>query len=124
AKSAFWKISQNHKPVIETSTPGINPCFNDQKQLLQTLGKNITLIHHAESIKKIYVFSAGASSKERQQELVDAFQLFFINSKIKVRDDVYGAAIAACHDQTGIVGILGSGANCAYYNGKNPEKNN
>lgn len=124
AKSAFWKLSQGDKPVIETSTSGINPCFNDQKQLLQTLGKNIILIHHAESIKKIYVFSAGASSKEKQTELVDSLQLFFINSKIKVKDDVHGAAIAACHDKPGIVGILGSNANCAYFNGKNPEKNN
>ncbi|WP_379093289.1 hypothetical protein [Pedobacter sp. UC225_65] len=50
--------------------------------------------------------------------------MFFINSKIKVKDDIYGASIAACYDKKGIVGILGSGANCAYFDGKKPEQNN
>jgi len=124
SKNACWKISQDGKTMIETHTAGINPCFNDPKQTLQILSKNITLIHNAESIKKIYVFAAGASAKEKQEELANTLEQFFVNSKIKVKDDLYGAAIAACHDQTGIVGILGSGANCAYYNGKKPEKNN
>ena len=47
-----------------------------------------------------------------------------VNSKIKVKDDLHGAAIATCHDQTGIVGILGSGSNCAYFNGIKAEKSN
>lgn len=124
SKNACWKIWQENKPMLEAHTPSINPCFIDQKQILHLLGKNITLIHHAESIKKIYVFAAGASAKEKQEELINSLSHFFVNSKIKVKDDVYGAAIAACHHKTGIVGILGSGANCAYYNGKKPEKNN
>ncbi|WP_199117088.1 hypothetical protein [Pedobacter sp. ASV28] len=124
SKNACWKIAQEGKPNLETTTPGINPCFNDQKQLLQLLGKDPLLINHAESIKKIYVFAAGASSKDKQQELATNLGLFFVNSKIKVKDDLYGAAIAACHNKSGIVGILGSGANCAYFNGKKPEKNN
>lgn len=124
SKNACWKISSENGAVIETHTSGINPCFNDPKQTLQILGKNISLIHNAENIKKIYVFAAGASAKDKQQELADTLSHFFVNSKIKVKDDLYGAAIAACHDKTGIVGILGSGANCAYFNGKKPEKNN
>lgn len=124
SKNACWKISGEGGVIVETHTAGINPCFNDPKQTLQILGKNITLIHNAENIKKIYVFAAGASAKDKQQELADTLSRFFVNSKIKVKDDLYGAAIAACHDKTGIVGILGSGANCAYFNGKKPEKNN
>lgn len=124
SKNACWKIWQEGTAMIETHTASVNPCFNDHKQLLQVLSKNITLIHNAENIRKIYVFAAGASAKEKQQELTSTLEQFFVNGKIKVKDDVYGAAIAACHDKTGIVGILGSGANCAYYNGKKPEKNN
>jgi len=124
SKNACWKFWQDGTTMIETHTASVNPCFNDPKQLLQVLSKNITLIHNAENIKKIYVFAAGASAKDKQEELAATLEQFFVNSKIKVRDDVYGAAIAACHDKTGIVGILGSGANCAYYNGKKPENNN
>ncbi|MCY1530616.1 hypothetical protein D9M68_658100 [compost metagenome] len=49
---------------------------------------------------------------------------FFKNSKITVKDDLYGASIAACYNESGIVGILGSGSNCAYFDGKRPEQNN
>ncbi|RZL44572.1 MAG: hypothetical protein EOP00_19595 [Pedobacter sp.] len=124
SKSAFWKISNEGKTVAECTIAGINPTFNDQKHILYLLNKNIVLINHAESIKKIYAFAAGASSAAMQNSLAETLGIFFKNAKIKVKDDLYGASLAACYDHTGIVGILGSGANCAYFDGKTPEKNN
>ncbi|RZK60000.1 MAG: hypothetical protein EOO91_03070 [Pedobacter sp.] len=124
SKSAFWKISNEGKTIAECTIPGINPRFNDQKHILYLLNKNNVLINHAEKIKKIFVFAAGASSNIAQASLAETLGKFFKNAKIKVEDDIYGASIAACYNQTGIVGILGSGANCAYFDGKKPEKNN
>ena len=124
SKSAFWKIANNGKTIAECTMPGINPCFNEPKHILYLLSKNIALINYAEQVKRIYVFAAGASALSKQKELADTLNVFFKNSKITVKDDLYGASIAACYNQTGIVGILGSGSNCAYYDGKNPEQNN
>lgn len=124
SKSAFWKIANNGKTIAECTMPGINPCFNESKHILYLLSKNSALINHAEQIKRIYVFAAGASAPNKQKELADTLNLFFKNSKITVHDDLYGAAIAACYNETGIVGILGSGSNCSYYDGKKPEQNN
>ncbi|SMC97852.1 hypothetical protein [Pedobacter nyackensis] len=124
SKTAFWKIAREGKIIAECTMPGINPTFNDQKAILQYLNKKSILINHAESIKKIYVFAAGASSDERREELANTLGMFFKHSKITVKDDLYGAAISACYNNPGIVGILGSGANCAYFDGKKPEKNN
>lgn len=124
SKSAFWKISNEGKTIAECTIPGINPCFNDPKHILYLLNKEITLINHAERIKKIYAFVAGTSSPGMQEQLANTLVQFFKNAKIKVKDDLYGASIAACYNHTGIVGILGSGANCAYFDGKRPEKNN
>lgn len=124
SKTAFWKIARDGKTIAECTMPGINPCFNDQKAILQYLNKKATLINHAESIKKIYVFAAGASSAERKNELAETLGMFFKYSKIIVKDDLYGAAISACYNNSGIVGILGSGANCAYFDSKQLEANN
>lgn len=124
SKSAFWKISNNGKTIAECTMPSINPCFNEQKHILFLLGKNTPLINYAEQIKKIYVFAAGASSVQKQKDLSETLGIFFKNSKISVDNDLYGASIAACFNQSGIVGILGSGSNCAYYNGKNLMHNN
>ncbi|RYG10604.1 MAG: hypothetical protein EOO07_21900, partial [Chitinophagaceae bacterium] len=124
SKSSFWKIAQDGKIVAECTIPGINPRLSDAKHILQLLNKNTSLIYYAEQIKKIKVFAAGASSKEMQESLATTLNVFFKNAKIKVKDDLYGASIAACYDKPGIVSILGSGANCSYFNGKKPEKNN
>lgn len=124
SKSSFWKIAQDGKIVAECTISGINPRLSDAKHIVQLLNKNTSLIYYAEQIKKMKVFAAGASSKETQESLANTLNIFFKNAKIKVKDDLYGAAIAACFDKPGIVSILGSGANCAYFNGKKPEKNN
>jgi hypothetical protein len=124
SKSAFWKLVKDGKTIAECSMPGINPYFNDPKAILQMLNKKTVLINHAESIKKMYVFAAGASSTEKREQLTQSLSLFFKNSKIFVRDDLYGAAVSACFTDSGIVGILGSGSHCAYFDGKQLEENN
>jgi N-acetylglucosamine kinase-like BadF-type ATPase len=124
SKTAFWKIAKEGKTLAECTMPGINPCLNDEKSILNSLNKKSALVNHAERIKKIYVFAAGASSEDRKNELARILNLFFKHSKISVKDDLYGAALAACFNNSGIVGLLGSGAHCAFFDGKNAEKNN
>ena len=124
SKNAFWKLILGGKIVEECTTPGLNPFFNDQKEIQSALHKCSVLINNAENIKKIYVFAAGASSTQKGNELSSALQHFFKHCRIQVRDDMYGAALAACFNEKGIVGIIGSGSNCAYFDGKDLEPNN
>jgi len=124
SKTAFWKITQNGQVVAHCNTTGLNPCFVDPKTILQILNKKVALVNNAENIKKIYFFAAGASSADRKEELAKTLASFFKYSKIVVENDLFGAAKAACYDQPGIVGMLGSGAHCAYFDGKKPVNNN
>lgn len=124
SRNADWKLSEKGKIVCDLKTAGINPFFNDERAITSILNKNNELINHAEEIKRIYFFGAGASSKERQQVVASAFSNFFRNSKITVSHDLKAAALATCADTAGIVGILGSGANAAYFNGRRIEQNN
>ncbi len=124
SRTAFWKISQNGKVIAHCNTIGINPCFIDSKTTLQILNKKSVLVNNAENIKKIYFFAAGVTSAETKNMLINNLSAFFKKSKIFVENDLYGAAKAACNHETGIVSLLGSGSNCAYYDGKKPLKNN
>lgn len=124
SRTAFWKLTQNGEVVAHCNTAGINPYFVDEKTILQILNKKIVLVNNAENIKKIYFFAAGASSPDRKEALAKTLSSYFRYSKVVVEDDLFGATKAACNDQTGIVGVLGSGANCAYFDGKKPIKNN
>ncbi|MCX2575558.1 hypothetical protein [Pedobacter sandarakinus] len=124
SRTAFWKITRNGKIVAHCNTTGINPTFVDPKTILQILNKKIVLVNHAENIKKIYFFAAGASSADRKEELASTLSSFFRYSKVFVDNDLFGAAKAACYDKPGIVGMLGSGSHCAYFDGKKPIDNN
>ncbi len=118
-----WRLVDK-KEVIEVRTNGINPFFNDEKFINQLLNKNTKLINNAEAIKKIYFFGAGASSKERKQIIKKGLSDFFKFSKVYVEHDLDAAAKASCDDKPGIVCVIGSGSNVAFFDGKKIIENN
>jgi glucosamine kinase len=124
SNNADWKLADKNKIIANFKTNGINPFFNDEKYILNLLNKNINLIHHAEQIKRIYFFGAGAASVESKTIVSQAFGKFFKNGKISVEHDIAAAAIASCEDEPGIVCIIDSGSNAAYFDGKKIKPNN
>ncbi|HEX7366166.1 MAG TPA: hypothetical protein VF273_03665 [Pelobium sp.] len=118
-----WRLVDK-KDVIEVRTNGINPFFNDEKFINQLLNKNPKLINNAEAIKKIYFFGAGASSKERKEIIKKGLSDFFKFSKVYVENDLDAAAKVSCDDKPGIVCVIGSGSNAAYFDGKKVIENN
>jgi len=124
SRNADWKLAEKGRIVCDVKTPGINPFFNDEKAISAILARNHQLISYAEDIKRIYFFGAGASSRERQQVVASSFSKFFSKAKISINHDLKASALATCGDQPGIVGILGSGSNVAYFDGKKIKENN
>ncbi len=119
-----WRLADKDKTIASFKTNGINPYFNDEKSILQLLNKNINLIHHAEEIRRIYFFGAGASNAVLKDIISRAFTSFFKYAKVTIEHDIVGAAIACCKDEPGIISICGSGTNAAWYNGKRIKPNN
>ncbi len=124
SRFADWKLAEKGKIISEFKTPGINPFFNDENHITQFLNKNVQLINNAEKINWVYFFGAGASSQERQAIITNAMKSFFRFSKVVVDHDLKAAALAACGDEPGILGIMGSGSNAAYFDGKKVIENN
>lgn len=124
SRYADWKLFDKGEIVSDFKTPGINPFFHDEKAIVHLLNKTNELIYHAEEIKRIYFFGAGAFSKGRQKIVENAFNEFFRYSKVVVEHDLTAAAIATCEDKPALVGILGSGSSAAYFNGKKIKENN
>lgn len=124
SRLADWRLAEKSKVLAGFKTMGINPHHNDATKIEQLLNKNNTLINYAEKIKRIYFFGAGASSAENEAIVLKAFNAFFRFGKVYVGHDLKAAALATCGDHSGLVGIIGSGSNAAYYNGKKTELNN
>ncbi|MDB4921417.1 hypothetical protein [Mucilaginibacter sp.] len=121
---AEWRLFDKDRTIASFKTSGINPYFNDEKHIIQLLNKNINLIHHAESIKRIYFFGAGSFSRELKNVVHAAFSAFFKFGKVTVEHDITAAAIACCKNSPGIISIVGSGSNAGWYDGKKVKPNN
>jgi len=121
---ADWRLADKDSVVATFKTGGINPYLNDEKSIVQLLSKNINLIHHAEEIKRIYFFGAGASSPELKAIVQKALESFFKFGKVSVEHDISAAAIACCKNTPGIITIVDSGSNSAWYDGRKVKPNN
>jgi len=124
SRFANWRIADKGRVLTGFKTEGINPMQYDERYILQLLNSNNNFINYAERVKRVYFFGAGIISKDMADTVSSAIALFFKNAKVYAYLDLQGAAIATCSDQEGLVGIIGSGSNVAYYNGKKLEPNN
>jgi N-acetylglucosamine kinase-like BadF-type ATPase len=124
SRYANWRIAEKGRVITGFKTAGINPFQNDERSILQLLHSNSYFINYAERIKRIYFFGAGIATKAKAAKISNSLSLFFKNAKVYAYLDMQAAAIATFNDNEGIVGIIGSGSNAAYYNGKKLEKNN
>ncbi len=121
---AEWRLADRGRTIASFKTAGINPYFNDEKQIIQLLNKNINLIHHAEEIKRIYFFGAGSFSSDLKAIVHNALSTFFKFGRVTVDHDIDAAAIACCKNKPGIICICGSGSNAAWYDGRKVKSNN
>ena len=121
---AEWRLADRGRTIASFKTAGINPYFNDEKQIIQLLNKNINLIHHAEEIKRIYFFGAGSFSSDLKAIVHNALATFFKFGRVTVDHDIDAAAIACCKNKPGIICICGSGSNAAWYDGRKVKPNN
>lgn len=71
-----------------------------------------------DSVSEIWFYSAGAISGKMTQTLKYAFGFMFPKAAVNVLSDLLGAARALCGTEPGIVGILGTGSNSCFYDGK------
>lgn len=124
SRFANWRIADKGKVITGFKTAGINPLQNNERYILDLLHSNNYFINYAEKIKRIYFFGPGIISKDKAAMVSKSLSLFFKNAKVYVYLDMQAAAIATCQDNEGIIGIIGSGSNLAYYTGKKIKKNN
>jgi N-acetylglucosamine kinase-like BadF-type ATPase len=114
-----WLLTDKKNFKTEIETIGFNPFFHSTQFVLDEIGKNKTLTNHASAITEVKFFGSGCSSDDRKNIIASAFRTFFPNANIMVDHDMLGAALAACFDKAGLVAILGTGSNIAFWDGNN-----
>lgn len=113
-----WRLVKDNNEITSFSTIGFNPYFIDSDSINKELNKS-ELIKIRDEELQVFFYGAGCSSDVNKDLINFSLKIFFANSEIQVHHDMLAAARAACGNQNGIVGILGTGSNSCVYDGEN-----
>ena len=113
---ADWVIFSTRENAQMYSTHGINPTTLPDLDVIQ-LPPDLT--KQLEYVTKVHYYGAGINS----MQAVERIKLWLKSNspeakEIHVAEDCLAAARACFGDNEGIVGILGTGSNSSYYDGK------
>ncbi|GGC11536.1 N-acetylglucosamine kinase [Dyadobacter sediminis] len=98
---------------------GINPFYQTAEEIVPVLQKQV-LPNLTEDPESIFFYGAGCADEKTSKPVFDALrQVVNAAGKIEVATDMLGAARGLCGHEPGLACILGTGANNAFYDGKN-----
>ena len=114
-------ISNNRKKKI--ATIGINPYFLSQQKIVALLSAEVLPKIGMQIIDNIYFYGTGLGNIANVKIIKTALKTVFPTAKIEINTDMLAASRSLLLNKKGIVCILGTGSNAAYYDGKKNTKN-
>lgn len=110
-------VDSSHATLVKQfQTEGINPFAREEAEILTLLKVDVLPQTADYTIDKIYLYGAGITpekGKIMEQLLLSVFE----GAKVSATSDMEGAARGTVGSGDGIVVILGTGSNSAYYSG-------
>jgi len=117
-----WRIIDSKGKVYRKQTIGFNPYIVSAVKMHQELKNNLIKQIAPEWISEIYFYGAGCSTPDKKEFIRYEISRIYPNAKIVVNHDILGAARALLGKNAGLIGILGTGSNCCYFNGSEISK--
>lgn len=113
-------LNELYQEVGRTTTPGLNPNVLEGNRINDILLKHNELNALANRVVEIYFYGSGCSTESNQNILTKELHRYFPNlKKSRVREDMLAAAYAVYTGDPVMVGILGTGSNVCFFDGKN-----
>ncbi len=115
--STRWHLVTDTKDgSTQCLTAGINPFFQTDGEIVKCLEEEFIL--DKSKVTSIYFYGAGITGESQKNVLKSALNQLFNVDMIFVESDLMAAAQSLCGRKEGIAGILGTGSNSCYYDGK------
>ena len=113
-----WAICDKNGQIVERcSTIGFNPYFIKSSQVLSHL-QNSDLKEIKDNVDEVYFYGAGCSSKKMNDIIEKPFTEFFSNAQVNIQHDLDAACYSMYDGEPAITGILGTGSNSCFFDGK------
>ncbi len=114
-----WVMVNNERMLIgKFESGGLNPTVFDEETLSKNIARNSEMLNHAPYIRQIYLYGSGVDDKVAYEKLYKVLSEIFDEAEIYIYSDMLAAARATAGNDEGIVSIMGTGSNSAYYDGK------
>ncbi len=113
-----WRfIPSSNSNIIQFQTIGLNPFHHTVDSIQEVLEKEV-LPKIDIPVEAVYFYGAGCSALIKQNEIKGILQNLLPQAKIEIGHDLLAAARATLGKTEGMIAILGTGSNAAYYNGE------
>jgi len=108
--------AQQNRSIIQS--PGFNPLVQSLNEIASILDATFSDQSFKNGVQNIFFYGAGCGQSSTADIIKSLLKATFTNATISVESDLLAAAKACCGNQPGIVGILGTGSNACYFDGK------
>lgn len=113
-----WKLVVNENNIVSFETKGLSPFFCSDEDYRTALHaafpKEIDLLN----VTHLFFYGSGCAGEEKGQKAQHALKSVFAKADVTVYSDLLGAARSLFADGKGVVAILGTGSNIAFYDGE------
>ena len=115
--STGWAWLPPGQPAQRAKTQGLNPHFTTL-EVFETSTREAFADWDCAGVTAVHFFGAGIGGPDTQATVEGWLSQAFPNAQLHVANDLLGAARAGWGRDAGIICILGTGANRAYFDGE------
>lgn len=109
-----WRLIDGEN-ISQFETIGLNPFVVSSQKIEETI---LSLNIECCSVKQLFFYGAGCGNLEKSKAVNSVLSSVFKNAITKVESDLLAVAYALLQGKSGVVGILGTGSNVAFFDGK------
>lgn len=113
-----WRLVVDKNNIVSFETKGLSPFFCSDEDYRTALNGSFPKDIDPSNVSHLFFYGSGCAGEEKGQKAQNALKSIFIKADVKVFSDLLGAARSLFADGKGVIAILGTGSNIAFYDGK------
>lgn len=112
-----WRLVVDKNNIISFETKGLSPFFCSDEDYRTALNGSFPRDINPSNVSHLFFYGSGCAGEEKGQKAQNALKSIFTEADVKVFSDLLGAARSLFADGKGVIAILGTGSNIAFYDG-------
>ncbi len=113
-----WRLVVEKSNIVSFETKGLSPFFCSDEDYRTALNGSFPKDIDPSNVSHLFFYGSGCAGEEKGQKAQNALKSVFTEAEVKVFSDLLGAARSLFANGKGVIAILGTGSNIAFYDGE------